>query len=78
MLFARSLTMQEARVEERRAEANVGKVVVRAPVDGLVVVSQTFCGLEFSQIQAGDQLRPSRKCARALLARAEGRMAQEK
>jgi multidrug resistance efflux pump len=57
------LELQEARVEERRAEANVDKMVVRAPVDGLVVVTEIFRGSEFGQIQAGDQLRPGQPYA---------------
>ncbi len=52
------LELQEARVEERRAEANVEKMVVRNPVDGLVVVTEIFRGSEFGQIRTGDQLRP--------------------
>lgn len=52
------LDLQEAVVEERRAEANVERMVVRAPIDGLVVVSEIYRGSEFGRIRAGDQLRP--------------------
>jgi len=52
------LNLEESRVEERRAEANLERMVVRAPIDGLAVVSQTFRGAEFGQIQVGEQLRP--------------------
>ena len=51
------LELQQAQLEERRAEANVEKMVARAPVDGLVVISEIFRGSEFGRIQAGDQLR---------------------
>ncbi|MBI4907839.1 MAG: HlyD family efflux transporter periplasmic adaptor subunit [Acidobacteria bacterium] len=52
------LELQEAQLEERRAEANVARMVVRAPVAGLVVISEIFRGAEFGQIQAGDLVRP--------------------
>jgi multidrug efflux pump subunit AcrA (membrane-fusion protein) len=52
------LEFQEAAVEERRAEANLEKLTVRAPVDGIAVAAQTFRGSEFSQLRAGDQVRP--------------------
>jgi biotin carboxyl carrier protein len=63
------LELQEAQVEERRAEANVEKMVVRAPIDGLVVVTEIFRGSEFGQIQAGDQLRPGQPYAQIVDAR---------
>jgi multidrug efflux pump subunit AcrA (membrane-fusion protein) len=50
------LELSEARVEERRAQSNVDKMVVRAPIDGIVVISEMFRGSEIGQIQLGDQL----------------------
>lgn len=52
------LNLREQQVEQRRAETNVNRLQVRAPVGGLVVVNEIFRGSEFAQIRAGDQLRP--------------------
>ncbi len=50
------LDVQEALVEERRAQANVERMEVRAPIGGLVVISQIFQGGEMKSIRKGDQL----------------------
>jgi hypothetical protein len=60
------LELREAQVEERRAAANVEKMAARAPVDGLLVVNETFRGSEFGQIQTGDQLRPGQLFAQVV------------
>jgi len=52
------LDYKESQVEYQRAEANVEKMVTRAPMDGLVVMGTTFRGSEFKQIQVGDEVRP--------------------
>ncbi len=52
------LELLSARVEERRAEANAEKMLARAPVEGLVMITEIFRGSEFGQIQVGDELRP--------------------
>jgi len=52
------LNLKEADVELRRAQANVDRMVVRAPIDGLAVVQDTFRGGESSPIRAGDEVRP--------------------
>jgi hypothetical protein len=57
------LLLREEQIEERRAAANVAKMLVRAPVDGLLVVTEIFRGAEFGQIRAGDELRPGRPYA---------------
>ena len=49
---------QQARLELRRAEANADRLLVRAPMDGLVVMQTIFRSGEMAQIQAGDQLFP--------------------
>lgn len=63
------LAVRESQVEERRAESNVERMVVRAPAGGLVVVSETIRGSELSQIQAGDRLRPGQPYAQIVDAR---------
>ena len=52
------LELQQTRIEVKRAEANAERLVSRAPIDGLVVVQNTFRGTEFGQIQQGDQIFP--------------------
>ena len=52
------LNLKEADVELRRAQANVDRMVVRAPIDRLAVVQDTFRGGEFSRIRAGDEVHP--------------------
>jgi multidrug resistance efflux pump len=60
------LELQEAQLEERRAKANVDKMVVRAPVSGLMVINAIFRGAEFSKIQAGDEIRPRQPYAQVV------------
>ena len=43
-------------LELKRAEANLNRMVVRAPIDGIVVVRPIQRGGEQGEIQAGDQL----------------------
>jgi len=50
------LELREAGTEERRAQANAERMVVRAPIDGLVVIREIRRGGDVSQIEAGDQL----------------------
>lgn len=52
------LDLDQARAELKRAEANADKMVMKAPIDGLIVMQQTFRGSDFTPIQAGDQLMP--------------------
>ncbi len=52
------LDYKETMVEFQRAEANVDKMVFRAPIDGLVVMGTTFRGSEFDQIKVGDEVHP--------------------
>ncbi|MEK7753413.1 MAG: HlyD family efflux transporter periplasmic adaptor subunit, partial [Acidobacteriota bacterium] len=46
----------KSKVELQRAEANADRMISKAPIDGLVVMMQTFRGGEFGQIQQGDQV----------------------
>jgi len=53
------LHLQEAQLEMRRAQANMDRMVIRAPIDGLTVMQTIHRGGESGQIQQGDQLHPS-------------------
>lgn len=52
------LELKQAQLELRRAEANADRMLIKAPIDGLVVMQNTFRGGEFDQIKPGDQLFP--------------------
>ncbi|MEO7145870.1 MAG: HlyD family efflux transporter periplasmic adaptor subunit [Bryobacteraceae bacterium] len=50
------INLQETQIEFKRAETNAGKLVVKAPIDGLTVMENTWRGDQLGAIQAGDQL----------------------
>jgi multidrug resistance efflux pump len=50
------IELQQTAKEFQRAEANADRMIIKAPLNGLVVVQSTFRGSEFTQIQQGDQL----------------------
>ncbi len=52
------IELKQARKELRRVEANIDRMVVKAPLDGIAVVQPIIRGTEFSTIQAGDQIYP--------------------
>lgn len=52
------LEVQQAHVELKRAEANADRMLIKAPINGLAVMQNTFRGTEMAQIQPGDQLWP--------------------
>jgi HlyD family secretion protein len=52
------LDLQVSRMEFKRAERNADAMVVKAPIDGLVVMQTIRRGSDTSEIQAGDQLYP--------------------
>lgn len=52
------LEFERTKSELRRAEANAERLIIKAPIDGLVVVQNSFRGSEMQQIQNGDQLYP--------------------
>jgi hypothetical protein len=52
------LDLQETKVELKRAEANVDRMLLKAPMDGLVVMQTIPRGGELAQVQKGDQLWP--------------------
>jgi multidrug resistance efflux pump len=47
----------QAKLELQRAEANADRMLMKAPIDGIVVMQSTWRGGEFGQVQQGDQVR---------------------
>jgi HlyD family secretion protein len=52
------LEAEDAIIDARQAKANLERLTVRAPMDGLVVSEQIYRNGQFGQIRQGDQLRP--------------------
>ncbi len=52
------INRDQVRIKQRRAENNAGKMILRAPLDGIVVMQTTFRSGQFGQIQEGDQVYP--------------------
>jgi multidrug efflux pump subunit AcrA (membrane-fusion protein) len=52
------IQLKQSQLELKRNENNVEKMVMKAPIDGLVVYQNVFRGSEFDQIKVGDQLFP--------------------
>lgn len=50
--------LKQARIELERAEHNADRMVLKTPIDGLVVMQTMYRSGEMAQIQAGDQLYP--------------------
>jgi multidrug resistance efflux pump len=48
----------QSRMELQRAELNVEKMLVRAPINGIVVMQSIWRSGEFGQVQEGDQVHP--------------------
>lgn len=53
---AAEIDRNQAVIELKRAEANVDKLIMKAPMDGIVVMQSIFRGGDFGQIQKGDQV----------------------
>ena len=53
---AAELTLDQARLEFQRAEANVRRMTILAPIDGIVVMASIVRNGEFGQIREGDQV----------------------
>ena len=58
------LDWRMAEVEERRARTNVERMLVRAPIGGLVVATEILRGTDLARIQVGDQVRRGQPYAR--------------
>jgi multidrug efflux pump subunit AcrA (membrane-fusion protein) len=52
------LGRDKAKIELQRASNNVDRMVMKAPIDGVVVMQSIFRGGDFGQIQQGDQIYP--------------------
>jgi biotin carboxyl carrier protein len=52
------IDFQTAKTEYRRAEDNIDRMLVKAPMEGMLVMQNTMRGSDFSQIRQGDQLFP--------------------
>jgi HlyD family secretion protein len=52
------MDMQETKAEFKRLQENADKMILRAPLDGIVVMRTTYRGGEQGQIMKGDQLFP--------------------
>jgi multidrug efflux pump subunit AcrA (membrane-fusion protein) len=57
-LRAAEIDRNQAKIELDRATANVDRMVVRAPMDGVVVMQTIWRGGDFGQVQQGDQVWP--------------------
>src|SRR5687767_10305750 len=52
------LELEQTKLEYRRSETNIERMVIRAPIDGMVVMQPMIRGGELDQIKVGDQLYP--------------------
>jgi multidrug resistance efflux pump len=50
------MDLQDSKLELRRAEANAERMIVRSPIDGMVVMLNIMRGTEFAAVQAGDPI----------------------
>jgi HlyD family secretion protein len=55
-LRANQIDRDQAKIELKRAESNIERMVIRAPIDGIVVMQSIFRGGDFGQVQQGDQI----------------------
>ena len=52
------IELEQSKIELKRAENNADKMIAKAPMNGVVVMMNTFRGSEFGYIQQGDQVYP--------------------
>jgi HlyD family secretion protein len=52
------LNVEDARLEERRAQANLDRLTVRSPISGLAVSQEIYRGGDYGEVRSGDQIRP--------------------
>jgi len=57
-LRAAEIDLQQTKIELKRAETNADRMLIKAPLDGLIVMLNTFRGGDFGAIGEGDQLYP--------------------
>jgi multidrug resistance efflux pump len=53
---AAEIDRDQAKIELQRAQNNVDKLIMKAPMSGIVVMQSIFRGGDFGQIQKGDQV----------------------
>jgi HlyD family secretion protein len=52
------LDRDQSKIELQRAQNNVDRMVMKAPIEGIVVMQTIFRGGDFGQVQQGDQIYP--------------------
>lgn len=57
-LRASEIELEQARIELQRAQNNVDRMLIKAPMDGIVVMQSIRRGMEMGQVQQGDQVFP--------------------
>ena len=57
-LKAAEIDRDQARIEFKRAQSNADRMLIKAPIDGLVVMQTMYRGGEAVQIREGDQVYP--------------------
>jgi multidrug efflux pump subunit AcrA (membrane-fusion protein) len=57
-LKAAEIDREQARIEFGRAQSNADRMLIKAPIDGLVVMQTMYRGGEAVQIRQGDQVYP--------------------
>ncbi len=50
------LDLENSKLEQRRAETNADRMIVKSPIDGMVVMLNMMRGTEFGSVQAGDPI----------------------
>jgi len=60
------LDLEQGQIELKRAQRNVDMMRIKAPINGMLAMENTFRGSDFSQIQQGDQLFPGQMFARVV------------
>jgi HlyD family secretion protein len=53
---AAEIDRDQAKIEMQRAVANVDKLIMKAPMEGIIVMQSIFRGGDFGQIKEGDQV----------------------
>jgi HlyD family secretion protein len=51
------LNRDQSRLEQARSEANLAKMTIKSPADGIVVLASTVRNNEFGQVREGDDVR---------------------
>src|SRR6185295_2890595 len=57
-ILASEIDRNQAKIELDRATANVDRMIVRSPIDGIAVMQMIWRSGDFGQVQQGDQVWP--------------------